>query len=107
MATSLIQAMSGPWRPADYRDTYTERVERLIKNKRKGKETVPAAAAPDATEVVDLMEALSRSVEATKKKDLSALPKAELDDMARDLGIKGRSKMKRAELAKAIAGKAA
>jgi non-homologous end joining protein Ku len=26
MARQLIDAMSGPWKPADYRDTYTDRV---------------------------------------------------------------------------------
>ena len=38
MATGLIEAMSGPWRPEDYRDTYTERVEKLIEDKRRGRE---------------------------------------------------------------------
>jgi DNA end-binding protein Ku len=106
MATALIQAMSGPWKPDEYRDTYTERVEKLIEDKRKGNQVVTEAAPPGATEVVDLMEALGRSVEAAKKnkskKDLSALPKSDLDSIARDLGIRGRSKMNRTDLADAI-----
>src|SRR5690349_9796057 len=40
MATDLIEAMSGEWRPAAYQDTYTERVKKLVETKRKGKEVV-------------------------------------------------------------------
>ncbi|MET0235117.1 MAG: Ku protein [Kibdelosporangium sp.] len=120
MASSLIESMSEPWRPGDYRDTYTDRVNKLVEAKAKGNEIVVEAEPPGATEVTDLMEALRRSVESTKNKktpaedkkpaqsrqkdvDLSGLSKAELDERARDLDIRGRSKMKRAELEKAVA----
>ncbi len=105
MATSLIESMSGPWRPEDFRDTYTAKVEKLLRAKQSGKKTTVAEQPPDATEVVDLMEALRRSVEGTRKKktpDLSELSKADLDKRARELGITGRSKMKRADLEKAV-----
>jgi DNA end-binding protein Ku len=55
--------MSGPWQPTDYRDTYTDRVNELIKAKKKGAEFRVAEEAPEATEVADLMEVLRRSVE--------------------------------------------
>jgi DNA end-binding protein Ku len=58
--------MSGPWRPGDYHDTYTDRVNALIDSKRKGEEFEPSDAAPDATNVVDLMDALTRSVDAAR-----------------------------------------
>jgi DNA end-binding protein Ku len=68
MAKQLIESMSGPWRPRDYRDTYTERVKKLIAAKRNNKEFQPADEAPRATEAVDLLEALQQSVDAAKRK---------------------------------------
>lgn len=63
MARSLIEAMSGPWRPEDFRDTYTERVEKLVAAKRNGNEIVTEAEPSSPTEAVDLMEALRRSMD--------------------------------------------
>jgi DNA end-binding protein Ku len=68
MAKTLIESMSGPWHPQDYHDTYTERVERLIDDKRRGQEIVTEAEPPEPTEMSDLLEALQRSVSAIKRK---------------------------------------
>jgi DNA end-binding protein Ku len=113
MATSLIEAMSGKWKPGDYRDTYTAKVHRLIEDKRKGKEIVTEAEPPEPTDVVDLMDALRRSVESAKGKRGSTQPidkidkidkasKSELDKLARELKIRGRSTMTRAELLRSV-----
>jgi len=116
MATSLIDSMTDEWRPEDYHDTYTQQVEKLIEDKREGKEIVAETEPSEPTKVVDLFEALSKSVEGRKKRrdtpakstsdssseDLSSLSKADLDKLARDLDIKGRSKMSRDELEKAV-----
>jgi DNA end-binding protein Ku len=67
MARQLIDSMAGSWRPEDYRDTYTDRVKDLIAAKKKGDEITVAEAAPEATNVVDLMSALQASVEAAKQ----------------------------------------
>lgn len=67
IARQLIDAMSGPWQPADYRDTYTDRVNDLIEAKKQKKEVQPAPEAPAATNVVDLSEALQSSVQAARK----------------------------------------
>jgi DNA end-binding protein Ku len=67
MAEQLITSMSGKWRPADYRDTYADRVQELIKSKQNDKEYEPAPEAPSATGAGDLLEALRRSVESAKK----------------------------------------
>ncbi|XVV16333.1 Ku protein [Actinoplanes sp. CA-131856] len=67
MAQQLIDSMAGKWRPADFRDTYTDRVNKLIDEKKAGKEITPAAEAPEPTAATDLFEALRRSVEAAKK----------------------------------------
>jgi DNA end-binding protein Ku len=68
MAVQLIDSMTGPWRPAEFHDSYTERVNDLIDAKRKGNEVTVADEAPAATNVVDLMSALQASVEAAKNR---------------------------------------
>ncbi|MGH4007969.1 MAG: Ku protein [Pseudonocardiaceae bacterium] len=112
LATGLIESMSGPWRPEGYHDTYRERVEQLIDGKHRGREVVAGTEPPEPTEVSDLLAALQRSVSSargrlqdrrsTKEPDLSQVSRASLTGMARDLGIKGRSKMNRAELEEAV-----
>jgi DNA end-binding protein Ku len=115
MATGLIEAMSGPWKPDEFRDTFTERVEKLIEDKRKGREIVTEAEPPEPTAMSDLIAALERSVDAARRggkpkgapaSDLSELSKADLAKMARELDVKGRSSMSRAELEKAVAAAA-
>ncbi|HEX4432433.1 MAG TPA: Ku protein [Frankiaceae bacterium] len=66
MATQLVQSMGDDWNPKQYRDTYTDRVNDLIKAKRKGNDFQAADEAPEATNVVDLIEALRRSVDSTR-----------------------------------------
>jgi DNA end-binding protein Ku len=119
MAVTLIDSMTDDWTPANYHDTYTERVEKLIEDKAAGREIVTESEPSQPTKVVDLFDALSRSVEGRKKRrsdadagsgsqasakeeDLADLSKADLDKLARDLDIKGRSKMTRDELAEAV-----
>jgi DNA end-binding protein Ku len=68
MARQLIESMTGPWRPSDYRDTYTDRVNKLIKAKESDEEFEAADEAPPGTKVVDLAEALRASVAAAKEK---------------------------------------
>ncbi|MEV0067573.1 Ku protein [Amycolatopsis sp. NPDC050768] len=109
MAVDLIEALTENWRPEDYRDTFTDRVHELIEAKRKGDKVTPATEAAEPTKVVDLFEALQRSVKNGKprgKKEkgpqLADLTKAELDELAKEREIKGRSKMKRADLERAL-----
>ncbi len=111
MAESLIESMTEEWDPSTHRDTYAERVEKLVEDKSRGRK--PSAEASGRTaEVTDLMDALQRSVQAgrrgkgkasPRRTDLSELTKTELGEMARRLQIPGRSKMKRAELEEAVA----
>lgn len=67
MARQLVDTMSGPWTPSEYRDTYTDRVNELIEAKKNEKEFQPAAEPPAATNVSDLTAALQASVDAAKK----------------------------------------
>jgi DNA end-binding protein Ku len=62
MAHLLIDSMEGPWEPERYHDTHREKVEALIEQKAQGM-TIAVAKAPPATKVVDLMAALSASIE--------------------------------------------
>jgi DNA end-binding protein Ku len=66
MARQLIEAMTGPWKPSDYRDSYTDRVNDLIDAKKHDREFQTADKAPPGTDVADLTEALRASVEAAK-----------------------------------------
>jgi DNA end-binding protein Ku len=128
MATQLIESMSGPWRPDSYRDSYQDRVRKLIEDKRRGREIVTESAGPEPTEVSDLLAALERSVSEARgrggagkrggggggggggrtgsssgRTDLADATKTELLEVARELDIPGRSRMKREQLVEAVA----
>jgi DNA end-binding protein Ku len=112
MAITLIDSMAEDWKPEAYEDTYNERVKQLLRDKRKGRRSKPAPKAREATEVSDLYDVLSRSVEERKgggksrrkkKPDPDELTRADLERMARELAIEGRSKMTKSELAEAVA----
>jgi DNA end-binding protein Ku len=68
MAAQLIDSMTGPWKPTEYQDTYTDRVKELIHAKKRGKEVVVADEAPEATRATDLMEVLRRSLETARQR---------------------------------------
>jgi DNA end-binding protein Ku len=61
LAKSLITNMTAPFKPEQFKDTYRENVERLIEQKRKG-EKITAVKEPRKAPVIDLMEALQRSL---------------------------------------------
>jgi DNA end-binding protein Ku len=132
-AKLLVESMASAWDPALYEDEYRKRVEQLIEEKRRGHVIVTERPETKPTPVVDLMKALEASVEAarahrpgtrmeqraarpsrSKKRtvaragasapaDVSELSKAELQAKAAELGVTGRSKMTRDELAAAVA----
>ncbi|WP_306192293.1 MULTISPECIES: Ku protein [unclassified Streptomyces] len=63
MAVQLVEALSGPWDPARYHDTYQEKVRETVRAKAEGQEIVAAQAPPSATDVIDLMKVLQGSVD--------------------------------------------
>ena len=71
MASTLIELLRKPFDPEEYHDHYREALEQLIEAKQEGREVVTSPEAPE-TKVIDLADALRRSVEAAKK---SAKPK--------------------------------
>jgi len=62
MAKTLISSMIKPFETSQYRDEYQARLKELISQKIAGKETVTPASEPLGN-VIDLMEALKKSVE--------------------------------------------
>lgn len=67
LAERLIENLAAPFEPEKFHDEYSKRVLELIEAKREGK-TVKAAPQPKTAPVVDLMEALQRSLAAATKK---------------------------------------
>jgi DNA end-binding protein Ku len=71
LANRLIEGLTSKWQPTKYRDTYRERVLKLVKRKQRGEEIVVEAPEEEESSE-DLMEALRASVEAIKKKQSSS-----------------------------------
>ena len=67
MAKTLIENLAGKWDPERYHDRYRNELLDLLRKKARGK-PLPEPQAEEGGEVVDLMEALRQSVQATKKK---------------------------------------
>ena len=109
LATQLIESFAGDWQPDKYSDTYTDALLEIVQRKRKGEE-VHHVRESDEEETPDLLEALRRSLEQTRGhrprrngNGTSRMTKEELQERARELGIEGRSKMSKDELAEAVA----
>ena len=129
MAENVIDSMSGQWRPEEFEDTYSARVEQLLNDKSQGRAPSKQQAPPQPTDVIDLTDVLSRSVpdshrhratspggkrssktaarsesghRSTGGEPVTELSKTELDRKAKELGIRGRSKMTRTELQTAV-----
>ena len=69
MAESYINALSGDFEPGEFSDQYRQALEEVIEAKVAGKEVVAPAEEPAASgQVVDLMEALRRSVAEAKER---------------------------------------
>ena len=67
MAKSLIDNLTDDFKPEEFKDEYREGLMGVIAKKVAGEE-IEMVKAPEETKVVDLMEALKASVEATKQK---------------------------------------
>ncbi len=73
MAEQLIESMSGEWKPDEYHDEFRERLHTLLKKRIKAKggttkvEEEPVPREDDATNVVDFMSLLQKSLDAKKR----------------------------------------
>lgn len=61
MAKTLINSMNNPFNSEQYKDEYQEKLKSLIETKIQGKEVVEQKE--DSGKIIDLMEALKKSVE--------------------------------------------
>src|SRR5436190_231611 len=75
MARSLIENLTEDFKPDELRDEYREALMDIVEKKAAGEE-IEVPEAPQETKVVDLMEALKASVEATKKRSASSAGRA-------------------------------
>lgn len=66
MAKTLINSLDKKFEPAEYHDEYQVRLREIIEQKIAGKEIVQAKD-EDSMEIVDLMDALKRSIEQQKQ----------------------------------------
>jgi DNA end-binding protein Ku len=69
MATSLVESLAAEWKPEKYVDDYRENLMRVIKAKMKGKPAdLVSEEPPRDAKVVDLMERLRQSLDASGKR---------------------------------------
>ena len=67
LAVSLIEAMAAPFEPEKFKDTYREKLQELIAAKIEGKEVVAPQAPSKQAPVVDIMDALQKSLAMRRK----------------------------------------
>jgi DNA end-binding protein Ku len=128
IAKKLVESLTDEWDPSRYKNTYRERVEALVEEKRKGHAVVHGAEERPRSNVIDLMSALQASIDRTSKrptrsaaratsatkgtslkvsahherKGLDAMTKADLLERAARLKLDVNAKMTKAELTKAV-----
>jgi DNA end-binding protein Ku len=66
MAFTLIELLRKPFEPEEYHDHYREALAQLIEAKLEGRDVVKSPAARE-TKIIDLVDALKKSVEAARK----------------------------------------
>lgn len=77
LATKLINDNASDFNPGQFHNTYSVRLNELVQQKAKGKKLVvkPEEERPKGSNVVDLMDALRKSVKSDKTADKPAPPK--------------------------------
>jgi DNA end-binding protein Ku len=75
-ADQLIDMLAVDWNPEDYHDTFEEKVRELVQAKAEGQEIAVSEGPAQATNVTDLMEVLTRSLESAGTPGSSA-PRSE------------------------------
>jgi DNA end-binding protein Ku len=127
VAKKLVESLTDEWDPSRYKNTYRDRVEELIEQKRAGHAVVHGAEERPKSNVIDLMSALQASIDRSKRpsrsaakasapskstsmkvsahreqQGLDAMTKADLMERAKRLKIDVNSKMTKAELVRAV-----
>ncbi|HEY1761084.1 MAG TPA: Ku protein [Acidimicrobiales bacterium] len=129
IAKKLVDSLTDEWDPSRYKNTYRERVEELIEEKRAGHAVVHGAEERPKSNVIDLMSALQASIDrssskrparsaakataATKgssmkvsahreRQGLDSMTKADLLERAARLKLDVNAKMTKADLVRAV-----
>ncbi|MBQ7227683.1 MAG: Ku protein [Clostridia bacterium] len=68
LAKSLISQMSGKFEPQKYKDEYNIRLQKAIQRKIEGNEIVQTKEDKEPVKIINLMEALQKSISSGKKK---------------------------------------
>lgn len=105
-AADLIESLTTDWDPERYGDTYREQVLELVQRKAEGQDIVVEDREEERAPVIDLMEALEKSIEQTKgrqaRRDYDAMTMDELYEEAQRRDLSGRSKLARDDLVRAL-----
>jgi DNA end-binding protein Ku len=85
LAEQLVESLSAHFKPEQYHDTFQERLKELIAAKQKGKAIV-AEEAPARAPVIDMMEALKRSLQKTASEKAKKPARARAASAGREHG---------------------
>ena len=96
MAGQLIEAMTGEFDPAQYKDEYREALMQVIESKVEGREVVEVEAPEEATKLGDLMAALQASVTAAASSREKSKPTS-VAEAKEKRAAKGKAKETKAE----------
>jgi DNA end-binding protein Ku len=92
LAVKLIEALAAEFEPEKFRDKYREQVEALIAAKIQGREVVSGESRPGpAAPVVDIMDALKKSLAAARK------PVGRAEESSADAKSEGRTPKRQAK----------
>ena len=69
LASELVERNSAPFNPKRFKDTYAEELRKLVEKKAKGQKIeIPKADKPEPSNVVNLMDALKKSLKGGEDK---------------------------------------
>lgn len=83
LATTLINQMTTSFKPEKFKDEYTDKIKKAIKQKIAGKQIVQTKDAYEPEKVVDLMEALKKSLGKKNKTNNKTTKKTKLKKQIR------------------------
>lgn len=95
-AEQLIDMLAVDWDPNEWHDTYSEQVRELIQAKAEGRETAASEGPAQATNVVDLMDVLSRSLESAGRPGAGPKAKATEEDASQQAADDPRARTRKA-----------